>query len=490
MKRITRKSYYALFRDIFTSDSKVALIDKYGYYTQKESFDILCGLMNELSHFGVKRNDVVVLSSASRKETALIIAAIIGLGAIAFLKDPNLPLNDFLSNLEIDIKYKAHVFFDGEKWAVLTKKKRFLTLSRQDINVKPHLKNRKDRAAVYLPTSGSSGKNKIVALSEYGFLNHVTRQDHTAGKKGGCGYLCLPLFHMFGLEMVFVYLVNGSVYVSDSRNPELAIDIINQYQCTAISNVPTFYFMLIDASKKKKTKVPSLKHGVIAGGPYSKEQFLFIEKKLKIRLISTYGLTEGSTTLIDTYGIRNPLLRSSGVGRPFSGVNVVLKDDKDCISKTSGEVCFNGYNLMLGYVKDGGLDLPLDKDGYFHTGDIASVDEEGIYHIIGRKKDIIIRGGENLSPALIEQKIMTLDFIKDACVVGVKDDKYGEVVAAYLASDSKFDKEEILDCLRNILNKSELPAHIIVSKDVPMLGSGKHDKNKVRQLFADLLNSK
>ena len=85
MKRITRKSYYALFRDIFTSDSKVALIDKYGSYTQKESFDILCGLMNELSRFGVKRNDVVVLSSASRKETALIIAAIIGLGAIAFL---------------------------------------------------------------------------------------------------------------------------------------------------------------------------------------------------------------------------------------------------------------------------------------------------------------------------------------------------------------------------------------------------------------------
>ena len=490
MKRITRQSYYALFKSTLTSEDKTALIDKYGSYTQKESFDILCGIMNELSSFGVKKNDVVILSSNSRKETVLIIAAIIGLGAVAFLKDPNALLNDFLDNLEVDIKYKAHIFFDNDKWTVLTKKKHFLTLSQQDINIKPHLKNRKDHAAVYLTTSGSSGKNKIVALSEYGFLNHVTRQDHAAGKKGGCGYLCLPLFHMFGLEMVFIYLVYGAVYISESRNPELAVDIINQYRCTAISNVPTFYFMLIDASKKKKIKMPSLKHGVIAGGPYSKEQFMRIEKALKMRLLSTYGLTEGSTTLIDTYGIRNPVLRSSGVGRPFPGIDVVLKDEDDRINKMCGEVCFNGYNLMLGYLKADGLDLPLDKDGYFHTGDIAQVDDNVIYHIIGRKKDIIIRGGENLSPALIEQKIMTLDFIKDACVVGVKDDKYGEVVAAYVASHISISEKEIVHRLSSILTKSELPAYFLISKEVPMLGSGKHDKNKVKQLFRDLLGNK
>ena len=482
MKRITRLSTYSLLKGLLIDEKKTLLIDKRGCYSQKESFDILNGIINELFSFGVRKKDVVILSAVSRKEVALLIMAIISLGAIVFLKDPNTSMEDFLSNLEIDIKYKAHILFIDGKW-IVSNKKHSLSLSRQEINVKPRLKNRKDVPSVYLTTSGSTGKNKIVALSEYSFLNHVLRQDHAAGTNNGCGYLCLPLYHMFGLEMLTIYLTTGALYISDSRNPEIAIDIMNKYQCTSICNVPTFYFMLIDALRKKKVKMPSLKYGVIAGGAYSQEQFLNIEKELDVYLLSTYGMTEACTTITDTYGIKDPVLKSSGVGRPFPGINVVLKDENNHINKTNGEVCFNGYNLMLGYLKKDGLLLPLDEDGFFHTGDIASKDEKGIYHIIGRKKDIIIRGGENLSPALIEQKIMNLDEIKDACVVGVNDQKYGEVVGVYLVSDIDINEKDILLKMSKILSKSELPAHIIIAKNMPSLDSGKPDKKKVKELL-------
>ena len=482
MRRISRQSYYSFFSTLLSKDNSLLLIDENGSYTKKESFEILCGIINELHSFGIKRNDVVILSALSRKETALIIQGIIAIGAIVFLKDPRLDIKDFLSDLDVNISYKAHVYFDDKKWVVY--KNKYLSLSKQKILIKPHLKNRKDKPSIYLTTSGSSGKNKIVALSEYTFFNHVIRQHHAAGEKIGTGYLCLPLYHMFGLEMLNIYLTSGSAtYISKSRNPEYAISIINKYHCTSIPNVPTYYFMLIDALKNNNNSVPSLKYGVIAGGSYSKEQFLEIENKLDMTLLSTYGLTEGCTTLTDTYGIKDPLLRSSGVGKPFPGIDVVFKDNDGHINQKSGEICFKGYNLMLGYLKENGLFLPVDEEGYFHTGDIGELDEKGIYHIIGRKKDIIIRGGENLSPTLIEQKIMTLDEIKDVCVVGKKDPKYGEVVAALIVLNQKMDEAAILEKLKGILNKSELPASIILANEVPTLDSGKHNKNKVKELF-------
>ena len=482
MRRISRESYYSFLSTQWKKESKTLLIDENGSYSEKESFDILCGIINELHAFGVKRNHVVILSTSSRKETALIIQAIIAIGAVVFLKDPRIELEDFLNDLEVNIKYKTHLYFDDEKWVI--SKRKHLSLTPQAIQIKPHLKNRKDAPCIYLTTSGSSGKNKIVALSEYTFFNHVIRQHHAAGTTNGCGYLCLPLYHMFGLEMLTIYLTSGNaVYISKSRNPEYAIEIINKYHCTSIPNVPTFYFMLIDALKKNNDSVPSLKYGVIAGGSYSKEQFLEIENKLDMTLLSTYGLTEGCTTLTDTYGIKNATLRSSGVGKPFPGIDVVFKDNNNKINELTGEICFKGYNLMLGYLKENGLYLPIDEDGYFHTGDIGGVDSKGIYHIIGRKKDIIIRGGENLSPSLIEQKMMQLDEIKDVCVAGVKDQKYEEVVGAFIVLSEEISKEELAIKLKPLLSKSELPVRIIISKEIPTLNSGKHDKNKVRELL-------
>ncbi len=484
MRRITRDSYFAYLSKNFINESKVSLIDKEGELNQVQAFKVYTGIINELASFGIKKNNVCLLSASSKKETVLLIAAIISLGAIVFLKDPKIEDKKFCEDLDVSVKTKASVFYDGG-WVVKGKRKQTkLTLTEQDLKVKVHMRNRKDKASIYFPTSGSSGKNKIVCLSEYAFLNHVLRQHHCAGKMPAVGYLCLPLYHIFGLEMLSIYFTSQSaVYVSDSRNPELALDTIEKYHCTSIPNVPTFYFMLMDIQKKDPRNVSSLKYGVIAGGAYSAEQFRSIEKFFNMILVSTYGLSEGCTTLTDTISIKNSKLRSSGVGKPFPGINVIFKDNNNKKHDSSGEICFKGYNLMLGYLRKEGYYLPLDDEGYFHTGDIGQVDEYGIWHIIGRKKDIIIRGGENLSPSLISQKICTIDGVKDVVVIGLKDEKYGEIVAAYVASDSYSDQDLLKEKMKNVLTKHELPSKIIIEDSIPLNEAGKPDKKLIRSLL-------
>ena len=138
---------------------------------------------------------------------------------------------------------------------------------------------------------------------------------------------------------------------------------------------------------------------------------------------------------------------------------------------------------MLGYVEKGKLVLPIDNEGYFHTGDIGMKDDKGVYHIVDRKKNIIIRGGENLSPYTIEKKIILIDGIKDVVVVGVPDEKYGEVVAAYIASDIYKNTEEVEELLKKALPKNEVPYILIIDDNIPLLSNGKHDRMRIRNIF-------
>lgn len=481
MKRITRDSYFTYLSKKFVDPSKISLIDRYGELNQVQVVKVCSGIINELSSFGIKKNDVCLFSATPRKETIILIAAIISLGAIVFLKDPKVEDKAFLNDLNVKVKIKASIRFE-DGWVVKRPRKSMrLSLSEQELRVKVHKKSRKDKPSIYITTSGSSGKNKIVCLSEYSFLNHVLRQDYVSGKMPAIGYHCLPLYHIFGLEMLSIYFTSlATTYVSHTKNPESALETIEKYHCTSIANVPTFYFMLMDVQAKFPRDISSLKYGVIAGGAYSEEQFKRIEMFLGINLYSTYGLSEGCTTLSDTFSIRNNKLRCSGVGRPFPGVDLVLKNQEGKKDEYNGEICFKGYNLMLGYLKEDGFDLPVDEEGYFHTGDIGSFDEHKILHIIGRKKDIIIRGGENLSPSLIAQKICLLDGVKDVVVVGIKNDLYGEIVGAYIASNEIKDIQKLKEEMKKVLTKHEIPSKIIIADNIPLNEAGKPDKKIIR----------
>ena len=483
MEQITRQSCYLRLKEKLINEEGLFLIDKNGSYSQKEAFDIYCGYLNQFSLF-VKENKVCLIAPYAKKETVLIVAAIISLGGIVVVGDPKMDRESFINLINGDIKIDLLISYRGDSWKIKSNDEWHDILTKQDdLKVKPLLESRIDKPSFYFLTAGTTGSSKIVALSEYSFLNHLVRQKSDLGPDEGIGYFCLPLYHVFGLGVLLQALLTGhALYVSDTRNYSYALEVIEKYRCTSIANVPTFFYMLIEESKKQNRDISSLKYGVIAGGAYSKEQFIKVEQSLNMTLCSSYGMSEASTCICNS-PISSPLEeRIAGVGKPFPGVEVVFKNDKGLFEKRQGEICFKGYNLMLGYVKGNKLSLPLDKDGYFHTGDIGCLDDSNIVHIIGRKKNIIIRGGENLSPTIIEQKIMSIPFVEDVCVVGLPDEKYGEIVAAYIASKTK--KDIIVSALTKVLIKREIPEIILINNCLPLLSNGKHDYQLIKVLLA------
>lgn len=486
MKKLTNESSYLRMSKALISENVKVLVDKNGSFSQKEAFEVYCGLVNELKEL-IKKGNVCLIAPFARKETILIVLAVVSLGGVVMVGNHHASLASFLEQIETKTKIDVFISFENDKWVATRKDKSVaLSLERQDIEVVPSKTASRVRPSFYFLTSGSTGTSKIVALSEYSFINHITREIDDIGKDHTMSYGCLPLNHIFGLALYIQHLLCGkSVYISDSRNPSLALDVIEKMGCSAVANVPTFFYMLIDEQKKKPRNISSLSYGVIAGGGYSEEQFLNIEQELGITLCSSYGMSEASTVITNATCDIPTSERCKGVGKPFPNVDVVLKDDNGNIDKKRGEICFKGYNLMLGYVEGDKLSLPLDDNGYFHTGDIGEMDEEGIYRIIGRKKNIIIRGGENLSPSEIAQKIARIDGIKDAVVVGVDNEKYGEVVGAYIATE-KYNKEELLSIFKNTLPKNEVPQFFVIDDKIPLLNNGKHDILAIKAILENL----
>ena len=484
MHQISNQSIFLRMKENLVKDNEAILIDKNGEYTQKEAFDIYIGIMNELSSL-IKEDDICFIEPVIRKETTLICAAIVSIGARVIFGEPQVAISDCLKEIEDKITVNVIVSFADDKWIVNKDNKIIeLSLTSQELMVKPLLEASKSKPAFYFSTSGSTGKKNVVALSEYSYINHIILEMDNVVEHS-CSYSCVPINHAYGIGLFLQNLLCGeAVFISDSRNPYYALDIIEKYKCGSISNVPTFFYMLIEAQHDKPHDLSSLKYGVVAGGGYTKEQFLYIEKELGISLCSSYGMTEASTG-ITTSPASDPLEeRCVGVGKPIANIEIVLKNDDDTINQKEGEICFKGYNLMLGYAEKGQLVLPLDNDGYFHTGDIGCIDEHGIYHIIDRKKNIIIRGGENLSPRAIENKILDIKGIKDVCVVGIPNKKYGEVVGAYLVSDVYKTLEEVKPLLSKVLLKNENPSILIIDSKMPLLSNGKHDRMLIKSILA------
>jgi fatty-acyl-CoA synthase len=158
-----------------------------------------------------------------------------------------------------------------------------------------------------------------------------------------------------------------------------------------------------------------------------------------------------------------------------------------------GEICCRGYNVMKGYYKMPEMtEIAIDKDGWLHSGDLATVDEDGYYKITGRIKDMIIRGGENIYPREIEEFLFTMPGVKNAQVVGIPDEKYGEIVGAFIvkAEDSDITEEDVRDFGLARIARYKVPKHVFFVDDYPLTASGKIQKFKLRDLAVELLEKK
>ncbi|MBF4469480.1 MAG: AMP-binding protein [Methanobrevibacter arboriphilus] len=349
-------------------------------------------------------------------------------------------------------------------------------------------------------TSGTTGFPKGVMLTHRNILNNGHGIGHRM-KFTEEDRLCIPvpLFHCFGIVLgVLAILTHGGTMVMvELFDPLLVLSAIQKEKCTAVHGVPTMFIAELTHPMFDMFDMSSLRTGIMAGSTCPIETMKEVMDKMNMtEITSVYGLTESSPGMTQSSADDSIERKANTVGVAFDDVEVRIIDPDTNIELKpgeTGEICCKGYNVMKGYYKmpDKTKEV-IDDDGWLHSGDLATVDEEGYYTIVGRKKDMIIRGGENIYPREIEEFLYTIDGVQDAQVAGIADEKYGEIVGAFVIKEegSCLEEEDIRDYALEKIARYKVPKHVFFVDDFPLTASGKVQKFKLSELGLKLVKEK
>ena len=349
-----------------------------------------------------------------------------------------------------------------------------------------------DDASIIIFTSGSTGKPKAVLNSAFNAIKAVyyaARQYELTNSDRNLALL--PCFHVFGLALNITIpaLCHYRSYIPAHINPDYIIKLINKNKITVYGTVPTMILSLLKSSAFSSEKVSSLRLAFLGGATTTEPQLLLLKDKFpNLHLCNVYGMSENPLISITKYNESIEKMTQT-VGKPFDDIQIEIRtnDGKKAEQGVSGEICIKCDSMIICYYKLDIDEQPLDDRGYMATGDLGFIDEDGYLHIVGRTKDLIIRGGENISPREIEEEISKLDYISDVKVLGVPHELLGEEVAAaiILKEGATLNVEKIKATLLKSLAKYKVPTHYVIFDKFPLLGSGKVD---VINLKRDLLN--
>lgn len=346
-------------------------------------------------------------------------------------------------------------------------------------------------------TSGTTGFPKGVQLTHFNIGNNgywIGKNQNLNADDKVC--IPVPLFHCFGCVLGVLACVNhGATMVLLERfEPVPVMMSIEKERCTAVYGVPTMFIAMLEHPLFSKFDFSSLRTGIMAGSPCPVKSMMECVEKMHMREVTIcYGLTESSPVMTQTTYDEPDLMRKcSTVGKAMPGMEVAVMNPENgerCHPGEPGEMCVRGYNIMKGYYK-----MPaetarvIDKDGWLHSGDIGVMDAEGYFAITGRLKDLIIRGGENISPKEIEDFIHHIPGIQDVQVVGVPSKKYGEEVGAFVIRKSGIEMtaEDIQDYCRGKIAWHKIPRYIHFLDAYPLTASGKIQKYRLRELSSEL----
>lgn len=346
-------------------------------------------------------------------------------------------------------------------------------------------------------TSGTTGFPKGAMLSHRNIIGNAIRIAQRMNLTSQ-DRLCIPVpfFHCFGCVLgILAAVTQGSTIVAlDYFSPRRTLETIEAERCTAVHGVPTMFITMLEHPLLAKTDLSSLRTGIMAGSSCPEEVMTAVIDKMGITEITiAYGQTEAAPVITQTTVNDSFQRRVSTVGKPLPGVEVKVVDPETNLEVgpgVTGELCTRGFHVMQGYYNDPAATAQvIDSDGWLHTGDLAVQDADGYFQIVGRLRDMIIRGGENIYPREIEEFLHKHPKVSEAQVVSVPSLIYGEEVFAFvkLKKSVEATEHEILEFLRKRISRHKVPSYIRFVSEFPLTASGKVQKFKLQDLARQLL---
>jgi fatty-acyl-CoA synthase len=348
-------------------------------------------------------------------------------------------------------------------------------------------------------TSGTTGQPKGVTLTHHNIVNNGYFVGLRMGLMAG-DRLCIPvpLYHCFGMVMGNLACVSHGatmIYPAAAFDAFETLRTVEEERCTQLYGVPTMFIAELNHPKFSAFDLTSLRGGIMAGSPCPNEVMRQVMERMHMRDVTIgYGMTETSPVSVQTRINDSVDHRVETVGQVMPHLEVKIIDDEGHVVPHGaiGELCTRGYSVMRGYWDDpDGTRRVLDEAGWMHSGDLAMMDEISFVRIVGRSKDMIIRGGENISPREIEEFLYSHPDIVDVQVVGISDDKFGEEVCAWIVvrEGAALDEDGVIAFCRGVIAHYKVPRYLRFVDTFPTTSSGKVQKFVIRQVMEEYLYS-
>lgn len=489
-------------------------------WTYTELDAITDQMMDALTESGVHKGDHVGIWAEIEPEVVFVFYALLKMGAVAVMINTNLEREELTEMLIIsDVKYLCvgSTWKNDRNLCAVCEALPELPLLREIISIgsgsadtfcnlaqlinKPrktpvtqlkqlYTEVSPQDTAVILFTSGSTGKPKAVMSSHYSRVNNGIQQASDLGADCNDKFcVAIPFYHCFTISInIIAALASGAcLCIPNDRRTSSILHTIETCGCTVLSSVPTMYRALICNKDFRGKRVSSLRTGIIGGANYPPEEFVRIEKELGLRLLSSLGQTE-CTAGLTICGMDDPLeLRSRTVGRFMDHVEGKIADLKTGSALPAGrlgEICVRGYLAMQGYYRQPELTAEvIDQEGWLHTGDLGVMDKNGYITLCGRIRELIIRGGENISPLEIEEALLRLPQVKCCKAVGVPDSHYGEEICVCIlkGKGEYLDYQTVKEHLSKHLAYYKVPRYILFWEEFPLTPTGKINLSEIKE---------
>ncbi len=451
-----------------------------------EEVDRLAGTLAAL---GVGRGDTVCLALANGPEVVELILAITALGAAAAPLNPAYTAEEFAFYLE-DLTPRLLILPEGQgaaareaagPGAMIVELRTDAPAARLSTDASPAAYERggPDDVAILLHTSGTTSRPKQVPLLQRNLVASARSMTRHYGLTGDdVSYVAMPLFHVHGLvaSTLAALLSGGTVVVPRRLAPARFWSHLGKLGVTWVSAGPTIHHMLLERAAPPTAS--RLRFARSCSSALSAELLARCEEVYRVPMLEAYGMTEAAHEMT-----ANPLppgeRRPGTVGIP-TGARIRILDDEwsNVATGTPGEVAIAGPGLTPGYLGNPAANAASFRDGWFRTGDQGVLDG-GYLRLVGRIKELIIRGGENISPAEVEDVLMTHPAVADAAVFGIPDEKYGEVVAAAVALCDEAAPKALVEHCRRSLTAVKVPSVIHVLPGIPRTPTGKLQRRRV-----------